>query len=600
MSVSNAIPKRSEVDKQNTWAIEDLFASDEQFLAELEACKAYPGRLAAYRGKLGGSADTLYEFMLLCDEVNLRLHALGNYAFRKSDEDTSNAKYLDFRDKVVALDVEIDSASSFYTPEILAISDENMEKFYSSKPELELYRRHFTEIRRRREHTLSDAEERLLAAAGEMAEGPATIGEQFRDADLKFPDAVDSSGNRHRLTQATYIPLVQSPDRVLRKSAFENLYHTFDSFKNTAAALLNAQVKQLMFFARSRKYPSTMAASLDRSELTTDVYFNLIKAVNDNLPSMHRYVALRKKLMKLDELHMYDLYTPIVADAEQKTPFDQAKKNVLEGLAVLGDEYIGVLKEGFEKRWIDVYENEGKRSGAYSAGGRPHPYVLLNYKDTLDSQFTLAHEMGHALHSYFSVKTQPNIYSHYVIFVAEVASTCNEVLLMRHLLDKTSDRRQRAYLINHFLEQFRATLYRQTMFAEFEMEINRAAEQGESLTAQALSERYYALNEKYYGKDMVIDKEIAMEWARIPHFFYDFYVFQYATGFSAAVAIANRILAEGKSAVDDYLKFLSSGRIADPISLLKIAGVDMTTKKPIADAIDLFDKLLDEMEELSA
>ena len=433
-----------------------------------------------------------------------------------------------------------------------------------------------------------------------MAESPEQIGSMFRDADLKFPEAVDANGEKHQLTQGSYIPMLQSADRVLRKSAFETLYHTFGSFKNTTAACLDAQMKQLIFFARARKYDSALDASLARTEVPVSVYTNLIQTVSDNLPYMYRYVRLRKKLMGLDELHMYDIYTTLVSDAEREITFEQAKQTVLEGLAPLGAEYRAMLEEGFANRWIDVYENEGKRSGAYSSGALPHPYVLLNHQNTLDSQFTLAHEMGHALHSYLSLKNQPTVYSDYVIFVAEVASTCNEVLLMRHLLSKTTDKRERAYLINYFLEQFRGTLYRQTMFAEFELMMSRRAEAGQALTADALCEMYYDLNKKYYGEDVVVDREIAMEWARIPHFFYNFYVFQYATGFSAAVAIANRILREGQPAVDDYLKFLSSGSTMDPISLLKIAGVDMASPAPINDALKIFDDLISEMEALCA
>ena len=592
------IPKRSEAEKQYTWATEDMFASDEKWEEALAEMSSMPDRLAAYKGKLGESGATLLEYLQLGDDLGLAIGLIANYAFRKADEDTSVGKYQEMRGKVISMDVAISSASAFDTPEILAIPDETLEKFYAETPGLELYRRALDKMRARRAHILSDAEEKLLAAAGELSEAPENIGSMFRNADLKFPDAVDAEGNKHQLTQGSYIPMLESADRVLRKSAFETLYATFGSFKNTTAAFLDAQMKQLLFFSRARKYGSALEASLSRTEVPVEVYHNLIKTVNDNLSYMHRYVELRKKLMNVDELHMYDLYTTLVSDVESEISYEDAQKNVLEGLAPLGEGYLNVLKEGFANRWIDVYENEGKRSGAYSSGGHPHPYVLLNHKNTLDSEFTLAHEMGHALHSYFSIKTQPTVYSHYVIFVAEVASTCNEVLLMRHLLSKTTDKRERAYLINHFLEQFRGTLYRQTMFAEFELMMSQKAEAGESLTAEALCAMYFELNKKYYGEAIITDKEIAMEWARIPHFFYNFYVFQYATGFSAAVAIANRILTEGQPAVDDYLKFLSSGSTADPISLLKIAGVDMTTPAPINDALKLFGELIDEMEAL--
>ena len=598
MGETKKIPKRSEQPKEYTWATEDLFATDEAWEQAVADMGAMPERIAAFRGKLGESGKTLLDYLKLSDEINLQVSRIANYAFRKADEDTAVGKYQAMRGKVVGLDVALSSASAFDTPEILAISDETLAGFYGDTPELALYRRYLDKLRARRAHILSDAEEKLLAAAGEMSETPENIGSMFRNADLKFPDAVDGKGEKHQLTAGAYIPLIESEDRVLRQSAFETLYHTYESFKNTTAAFLDGQMKQLHFFAGARKYGSALEAALDHTEVPTAVYHNLIDTVHKNMEYMYRYVRLRKKLLGVDELHMYDLYTNLVHEAEHPIPFEQAKETVLEGLAPLGENYLNVLREGFANRWIDVYENEGKRSGAYSSGGVPHPYVLLNHKDTLDSQFTLAHEMGHALHSYFSIQNQPTVYAHYVIFVAEVASTCNEVLLMRHLLSKTTDKAERAYLINYFLEQFRTTLYRQTMFAEFELKMGQRNEAGESLTAEWLCDEYYKLNQLYYGSDIVVDKEIAMEWARIPHFFYNYYVFQYATGFSAAVAIANRILKEGAPAVADYKRFLSGGSSTDPISLLKIAGVDMSTPAPVGDALQLFGELVDEMEAL--
>ena len=592
------IPKRSEVDPKNTWATEDLFANDEAWEQAMAELALMPEQMASFRGRLGESGACLLDYFRLSDTYSLKISRAANYAFRKADEDTAVGRYQEMRGKIISLDVAVSSASAFDTPEILAIPDETLERFYRETPDLQLYRRALDKIRARRAHVLSDAEEKLLASAGEMAESPEQIGSMFRDADLKFPEAVDANGEKHQLTQGSYIPMLQSADRVLRKSAFETLYHTFGSFKNTTAACLDAQMKQLIFFARARKYDSALDASLARTEVPVSVYTNLIQTVSDNLPYMYRYVRLRKKLMGLDELHMYDIYTTLVSDAEREITFEQAKQTVLEGLAPLGAEYRAMLEEGFANRWIDVYENEGKRSGAYSSGALPHPYVLLNHQNTLDSQFTLAHEMGHALHSYLSLKNQPTVYSDYVIFVAEVASTCNEVLLMRHLLSKTTDKRERAYLINYFLEQFRGTLYRQTMFAEFELMMSRRAEAGQALTADALCEMYYDLNKKYYGEDVVVDREIAMEWARIPHFFYNFYVFQYATGFSAAVAIANRILREGESAVKDYKKFLSGGCSKEPVELLRDMGVDMRTPAPVNDALSLFGELIDELSEL--
>ena len=416
---------------------------------------------------------------------------------------------------------------------------------------------------------------------------------------MRFPSVLDGKGNERQLTQESLVACLRSTDDVLRKNAFETFYSTLYGWRNSIATTLDAQFRQLKFFAKTRKYETTLEAALDKTEVPVAVYHSLIEAVHNNMDKMYRYMALRKKLMGVDELHMYDLYTPIVKEASVEIPFEQAKDTVLEALQVLGEDYISILKEGFNNRWIDVYENEGKRGGAYSAGGFPHPYVLLNHKNDLGSQFTLAHEMGHALHSYYSCKNQPLCTSNYVIFVAEVASTCNEVLMIQHLLNKTTDKKQRAYLVNHFLEKFRTTLYRQTMFAEFELFMGKACESGQTLTADLLCKEYHRLNQLYYGDNAVIDQGIAMEWARIPHFYYNYYVFQYATGFSAAIAIAMRILKEGAPAVEDYKKFLSSGGSQDPISLLKIAGVDMASPAPVEQALELFGQLLDEMEQLA-
>jgi oligoendopeptidase F len=600
MAAQKKIPKRSEVEKKYTWATEDIFASDELWEKALEEAKQAISLADNFKGKLGESADTLYAYLKAQDEFSRKANLLANYAMRKSDEDTSNSFYNAMKGKLMSYVVSLESAFSFATPEIIAIDDNKLEGFMNEKPELKEYKRLLERMRRRKAHTLSDAEERILALAGQICETPGEIGSAFRNADLRFPDIQDSEGNTLQVTQGSYVPLLESPDVNVRKAAFESLYHTYASFKNTTAAFLDGQMKALIFNARARHYNSTLEAALDSTEVPVQVYHNLIEAVHSNIEYMHKYINLRKKLMKVDELHMYDLYTPIVNDANKKFPYEEAKETVIKALAPLGEDYISILKEGFNNRWIDVYENEGKRGGAYSSGGDPHPYVLLNHQDTLDSMFTIAHEMGHSLHTYYSIKNQPPCNADYVIFVAEVASTCNEVLLMKYLLNNTNDKRERAYLINHFLESFRGTLYRQTMFAEFELYMSQLAESGAALTADALCDKYYELNKFYFGDGITVDKEIAEEWARIPHFFYNFYVFQYATGFSAACAIANRILTEGETAVQDYKKFLSAGSSMDPISILKLAGVDMTTAAPVNDALKLFNELLDEMEELMA
>lgn len=598
MAETKKIPERSEVREADKWAIHDIYATDELWEEDLKKAKALIPQYAEFVGKLGQDAQTLLRYVRLEEEVAVLADALGNYAMRRSDEDARVSKYQAMVSGVMSAYVELNAASSFATPELMAISDETMEAFYAACPELEQYRRYLDNIRRRRAHVLSPAEEKLLASAGEMANAPDNIYGMFCDADLTFPDVEDGEGKKHPLSQGTYISYMESSDRVLRKNAFEGLYHTYGSYKNTISAVLSAQVKQLQFFAQARKYGSSLEASLDATNVPVPVYENLIEAVHENMDKMYRYVALRKKLLGVDELHMYDLYTPLLTGADKRVTIDEAKKNVYDALAPLGEDYRKVLKEGFDNRWIDVYENVGKRSGAYSAGARVHPFVLLNFTGTLDSQFTLAHEMGHAMHSYLSNKHQKPLDADYVIFVAEVASTCNEALFMEHLLAKTTDRKERAYLINHFLEQFRTTLYRQTMFAEFERNIGRMAQDGTALTPDVLNAEYRRLNRLYFGDGIVLDDEIDMEWMRIPHFYYNYYVFQYATGYAAAIALSRRILREGESAVKDYLGFLSGGCSKSPIDLLRGAGVDMSTTKPVEEALALFGELLDEIEEL--
>lgn len=598
--MESTILKRSEVDSAYTWATEDLYESDAAWEKDFETTKELIEKMNEFRGKLCDSSDMLVEFLESLDEIVLKLDSIGNYAQRKTHEDTKNTVYQDLAGRLTILYIGFGEIYAFAKTELMKLTDSDIEKFYNDNNKLLEYKVSIDEVRRMKDHILSSDEEKLLSQAADLGDAPGSISSMLSNADMEFPDVIDENGNPQKLTHGSFISYLESSNRDVRKDAFMKLYHTLDNFKNTSASIYFAQVKQLMFFARARKYNSTLEASLDNTNVPVSVYKNLIKAVEDNMQYMHKYVKLRKKLLGLDELHMYDLYTTVVKNADAKITFEEAKKNVYEALAPLGEDYRAILKEGFENRWIDVYENEGKRSGAYSAGAKVHPYVLLNHKENLDSEFTLAHEMGHAIHSYLSNKNQSVLNSDYVIFVAEVASTCNEALLMEYLLNKTTDKIQRAYLINHFLEQFRGTIYRQTMFAEFEMITNEMAEKGMTLTAEALNKLYYDLNVKYYGKDIVVDNEIAIEWARIPHFFYNFYVFQYATGYSAAIALSRKILNEGEEAVKNYKKFLSGGCSKSPIDLLKIAGVDMTTAKPINEALELFGKLIDELEQLLA
>ena len=592
------ILKRSEMDPAYCWNTADMFANDEAWYAELEACADLPEKIASYKGRLGESAETLYEYLSFEESIDDRLSSLNIYAFIRLDEDTTNSDYQTMKGRCSNFMVQLGRAGAFAGPEIVAISDETLDKFYAEKPELEKYRRYLTKARLNKPHILSPEEENLMASVSEVSQAAGNIFRTFADADMKFPKVTDKDGKEHNLTNGSYISLVQSEDRVLRENAFKGLYSVYGGFRNTLASMLNAQVRKDIFYSKARKYENSLESALQPVEVPTAVYHNLIEAVHQNMDKLHRYMSLRKKTMGLDELHMYDIYTSMLPDAENEISFEQARDEVLEATKILGEEYHEVLKSSFEQRWMDVYENEGKRSGAYSIGAPVHPYVLLNHKNTLNSEFTLAHEMGHAMHSYLSHKYQPGIYSSYVLFVAEVASTCNEALLMQYLLKRTTDKKQRAVLINYFLEQFRTTLYRQTMFAEFELEISRVAETGEPLTADRMEQIYYDLNKTYYGDDVVVDKEIAIEWARIPHFYRHFYVYQYATGFSAAMALSKRILEGGEEAVKDYLKFLSGGCSTDPVSLLKIAGVDMSTPKPVNDALSLFGDLIDELTEL--
>lgn len=592
------IKNRNEVAVEDTWAVEDLYATDADWEKDAARIKEFLDKLKTFEGTLAKSGEQLRDYFRFNEELDNWMDRISGYAFRKRDQDTGNGFYQDYAAKTMNMMVKISGADAFATPEILAIEEETLESYYKKTEGLEYYRGAIDNIRRKAKHVLSAEMEAVLADVKDMANQPDSIFAMLDNADITFAKAVDAQGKEHEVTHGSFIPLMSENDRVLRKSAFESVYSTYKQFSNTYASILSAQVKQLMFFAKTRKYENTLEAALDETDVPVNVYHNLINAVHDNMDKMYKYVALRKKLMGYDELHFYDIYAPITESSSEKIPYEKAVEDILEALKPLGEEYLATLRSGFENRWVDKYENKGKRSGAYSAGSKVHPFVLMNYADTLDSEFTLAHEMGHAMHSYLSNKNQSPIYSHYVIFVAEIASTCNEALLMQYLLGKTQDKKERAILINHFLEQFRTTLYRQTMFAEFELLINQMSERGETMTAEALCDMYGNLQKEYFGDEIIIDDQIRYEWCRIPHFYYNFYVFQYATGFSAAIALSRKILKEGQPAVEKYLKFLSGGCSKDPISLLKEAGVDMTTAEPINEALKLFGELIDEMDEL--
>lgn len=589
---------REEIDEQYRWDLSSIFGSDEAFLAALEEAKKLPPRFASFQGKISASAANLLAYLKLDDEAGLILTKLANYAERKSDEDTRESRYQDYSSQVMTLWVSLSSASSWFTSELLSLSEQEMEGFYSQEPELELYRRCLDVIFSRRKHVLSPAEEKLLAAAGDMANQPDNIFSLLNDADLTFPDAHDAKGAAHPVTHGSYIPLMMSADRTLRESAYESLYSSYRQFRNTFAATLGAQNKQLKFFAEARRYESALEAALSANEVPTQVYTNLIETVHNNMDAMYKYVALRKELLDVDELRFSDLYVPIVDDVELTFTYEEACDIILEALRPMGENYLALVRRGLSERWIDVYETPGKRSGAYSAGGYGmHPVILLNFQGKLDDVFTLIHEMGHSIHTYLSCANQPVCYSDYVIFVAEVASTCNEALLTRYLLDHAKNERERAYFLNHFLEQFRATLYRQTMFAEFELKVAELTAQGAGITADALCGIYKELNAQYFGDGIALDENIALEWARIPHFYYRFYVYQYATGFAAAIALSQRILDLGEQGREDYLDFLKGGSSKPPIDLLRGAGVDMLSPEPVEDALKLFDEMVDEMAE---
>lgn len=591
---------RSEIPERYRWDLTELFADDEAFLAACESARAFPARYAAFKGTLAQDPARLLAFLKFDDEVETAVGRLVEYAQRKSDEDTRVSLYQGFCAQALSIAVDVRGASSFFASELLSLDEKTMDDFYAREPGLLEYRRYLDTVFRKRDHVLEPAEEELLARAGEMAASPDNIFSLFNDADLVFDDAVDSEGGAHPVTHGTFVPLLMSSDRSLRESAFKSLYARYGLFRNTCAAVLAAQAKQLKFFAEARLYPSALAASLDGTEVPIEVYGNLIETVHRNMGPMHRYAELRREVLGVDELRFWDLHVPLLSDVDMKFTYEEACELMFEALSPLGDDYLAIVRRAVDERWIDVYENPGKRSGAYSARSYgTHPVMLLNFQGTLDDVFTLVHEVGHSVHTYLSQKEQPSRYADYVIFVAEVASTCNEALLMHHLLGKTSDLRTRAYLLNHYIDQFKSTLYRQTMFAEFELAVGDLAAAGAPITAEVLCDRYRALNELYFGPAARVDDDIALEWARIPHFYYDYYVYQYATGFAAATALSRRVLDEGAPAVRAYKEFLGGGCSKPPIELLRGAGVDMATPAPIDEALGLFGDLVDELAELS-
>ena len=587
--------KRSEADSKYTWKLEDMVAEDSQWEQMFKEASGEISEYASYKGRLAGSADTLYACLLFDDKLSQKIERLYVYARMRSDEDTTVQRYQDMFSRAQTLSYRAAENSSFLVPEILSMDRELLEQYMAADNGIGHFKRALEIILARRDHTLSGEMEELLAQSYDATQGASQIFTMFNNADVKFPVITGESGEGIQITHGNYISLMENQDRRIRKDAFEGLYSVYEQFSNTLAAAFSSNVKQAVFYAKAKKYASSREYYLADNEVPELVYDNLVKAVRENIVKLHEYTRVRKDVLGVDELHMYDLYVPMVAAADRRYTYEEAKSIVLEGLAPLGEEYLSLLKQGFDSRWIDVYENEGKRSGAYSWGTYgSHPYVLLNFHGTLNDVFTLAHEMGHSIHTWYSDRNQPFTYAGYKIFVAEVASTCNEALLIRHLLKKAGSREEKAYLLNHFLESFRGTLFRQTMFAEFEDMAHKKAARGESLTAESLCSIYRQLNADYFGPAMTVDRQIDYKWERIPHFYTPFYVYQYATGFSAAVAISSRIMSGEPGALEGYKKFLSGGCSMKPIDLLKLCGVDMSTTRPVDEALGFFGELIEE------
>ncbi|MDD2510325.1 MAG: oligoendopeptidase F [Syntrophomonas sp.] len=589
--------KREEISPEYQWKLEDIYADENRWEEEYKELEEQIPALEKYKGVLGSSSAQLVQVLNFSHDLERKAEKLYVYARMRRDEDNGNSHYQALFDRVQRLSIELGSASSYIVPEIISLAPEKISVFLDENQDLQLYSRWLDELMRQKEHILSPAEERILAMSADLSLAAKNIFGMLNNADIKFPVIQDEEGKAVELTKGRYGSFMESNERRVRKEAFTALYGSYGKVKNTLAMSLASNVKNDIFYARVRKYPSVLEASLDQDNISREVYERLVETVHNNMEPMYRYLRLRKKALGLDELHMYDIYAPLVKEFKSKVSYENSREMVLKALQPLGDEYRAILHGGLNSGWIDVYENEGKTSGAYSWGCYDsHPYVLMNYDDKLDDVFTLAHEMGHALHSYYSNENQPYVYSQYSIFVAEVASTVNELLLIDYLLTQSREPREKAYLINHYLEQFRGTVYRQTMFAEFEKKIHEQVEQGQTLTAEGLGQSYRDLNRLYYGPDTVLDEEIDMEWARIPHFYSAFYVYKYATGFSAAVALKEQILQEGQPAVDRYLEFLKSGSSDYPLNLLKKAGVDLTTPEPVEKALDIFARLVAEME----
>ena len=591
--------QRSEIDQKFKWDIEAMYPDESLWEKDIEECVQAASEFTRYLGKVTESADTLYEALAEKDRIFLKLERAFVYAAMKKDEDNRLAKYQSMDDRCGAACAKISASLSFFAPELLAAKPETIRKYIDENPKLKTYRFALEDALREKEHVLSAEEENILAQLSEVTGASGDIFKMLNNADMTFGTVVDEDGDAVNLTHGNYINFMESHNREVRKSAFSNMYEAYKALINTIATAYNYNVKDDVVTARIRKYDSTRQAALSSGNIPEEVYDNLISVVHEYLPVLHRYTELRKKVLGVEELKMYDIYVPLVKLPKREIPYEEALSIMQEGLAPLGEEYLAQVDKGTKDGWIDVYENEGKTSGAYSFGSYDSkPYILLNYADSLKDVFTIVHEMGHSMHSFYTRKTQPFVYGDHSIFTAEVASTVNESLLMQHLLHKETDPEMRKYLINYYIEEFRTTLFRQTMFAEFEMLTHKEVENGGVLTAEWLCEVYENLNKDYFGPALAEDEYIKYEWARIPHFYRSFYVYQYATGYSAATAISKRILTGGQKAREDYIEFLKSGSSDYPVELLKIAGVDMSSPEPIRAAMETFKALVEELETL--
>lgn len=595
--MAGELKKRSEIAEQYKWNLEDLIPSKEALEALAEECAELTGHYGEFRGTLGKSEENLFHYLSFDEKLDEKLSRLYAYAQQKSDEDTSIGENQALVSRIQTMIRKAMAASSFAEPEILGIPDEKMKEFLKSD-RLSLYRKQLERLLSKKEHMLSAPEEQILARSMEATQGASSIFKLFNNADIKFPVIRDENGDDVEVTHGRFNMLMESRDRSVREAAFHAYYSVYRQFANTVAATLESHILQSCFYAGVRKYSSTRTFYLAENEIPEAVYDNLIQSVHGRMDLLHRYVSIRKKAMGVEKLHMYDLYVPLVAEYDKSYPYEEAKEMILKALKPLGEEYTRTVKKGFESRWIDVYENQGKRSGGYSNSVYGvHPYVLLSYDDTMNSVLTVAHEMGHSMHSWYSNKNQPYTYAGYKIFVAEVASTCNEALLLRYLIDRSESPEEKRYLINQFLERFRSVMFRQTMFAEFELEAHRLAWEGTPLTKDLLCGIYHRLNEQYFGSDMEVDSDIDHEWERIPHFYRPFYVYQYATGFAAAVAISSKILSGDNEALEGYFRFLKGGCSMTPIELLKLCGIDMERPQVVDEALNVFHELMDEFED---